>query len=844
MSHLEQKSKTGFNGYQSAKAFTGQGLSETEVVAQRARYGSNTVSRPKNVLLENMMAAASEPMFILLLAACSIYFILGENNEAFTMLAAIMFVAGIDVYQNYRSRKAVKALSRITGSVAVVLRGGRRQEIAMADVVQGDLITCAEGSIIPADAEILDSADFAVNEAILTGESAAVEKFEGDPVFQGTQVVRGYCYALVKAIGADTGLAGIGKLVEETGREKTPMQQKVSHFVRKMVLAGSLAFALVWFYYWYQTGSILQGLLRGLTMAMSVLPEEIPVALSTFMALGAYRLLKHGIIARSPRAVETLGSATVICLDKTGTLTQNLMHATHIYDWSSRSEVSLSQPGLETPVLEYAMWASETEPFDPMEKSVHQMYERHAARDERQNYRMVKEYPLAGTPPVMTHIYQNEAGATITACKGGLEGILKLCDVPAEEQKTITERGSQYAAAGQRVLGVARGQWSDDHFPATQEEIPFTFLGMITFYDPPVENIDQVIRSFYDAGVDVKMITGDYPATAKAVAALTGMAPSPVLTGREVESMSDQQLRAVVKQTGIFARIAPAQKLRIVEALKQEGEIVSMTGDGVNDAPALKAAHIGITMGKRGTEVAKASAGMVLAKDDLAAMTDAIYLGRRIHTNLTKAIRYIISIHIPIILLVLLPIFFHWLPGMLFTPVHVIFLELIMGPTCSIIYENEPVPQDELDRPGGSQSSALFSFSQLRVSILQGLMITAGCLVAGYYAASVYGHEDTVRTFVFSTILLSNVLLTLANRSFRRSILETIGRKNPLIPVITALSLIMLLLILHIPFLNTLFDVHALHLSQLLIPAGLALMATLWLEPFKIFRQHRVKTAI
>ena len=808
------------------------GLTPSEVLEQRNLNGSNTGIKSKNLLIENILSAITEPMFILLVIASGIYFILKEFSEAFTMLAALIFVAGIDVLQNFRSQKAVKALSRINQSRAKLIRDGQEVELGIEEIVTNDIMICEEGTVIPADGSIVSSNDFSINEAIITGESVAVDKFSGDEVMQGTVVVRGYCYARVKAVGKKTTLSGIGQLVATTGKEKTPLQVKVRKFVRIMVIAGSLAFAFVWIFNWIDSGNMLYGLLRGLTMAMSVLPEEIPVALSTFMALGAYRLLKKGVIARSPKTVETLGSATVICVDKTGTLTQNLMIVKGTWLAVSKEEIPFQPQGKFSEVLEYAMWASEENPFDPMEKSIHEQYGLLCSRDERDEFIMVREFPLSGTPPVMTHIFRNKTGTTIVACKGGLEGVLDLCNVNSELRSTAIEKGSSYAANGLRVLGVAKGTWTNEELPGHQGEVSFHFLGIICFLDPPDPNIAEVIESFYDAGVEVKMITGDYLETAVSIARQTGIKYDQVLSGDSIAAMNETALLNAVQSTHIFTRVSPALKLKIIDALKKNGEIVAMTGDGVNDAPALKSAHIGIAMGKRGTDVARASAGLVLAGDDLSKMTDAIFIGRRINENLTKAIRYIISIHIPIILLVMMPIFLWWLPSMLFTPIHVIFLELIMGPTCSFIYENEPTSRKELRAPTPSGEN-LLQASQLYLTIVQGLMITAGCIAAGYYAQQQQWEEPKIRAIIFSTLIMANIFLTLFNRSFTQTVFQTIRRKNILVPVIIFISIIFLLLILNVPAFNQLFAVSPLNASEYLIPFIAALASTAWIEAMK-----------
>lgn len=808
------------------------GLSPEEVHIQRELHGSNVSLDKENLFWKMLVSVVAEPMFILLLAACLVYFILGDLAEAFTMLAALFFVVSIDLFQNFRSQRAVNALNKITSSKAKVVRSGEVIEILSQEIVMEDILLCEEGTIVPADAEVVSSNDFSVNEAIITGESVSISKQPGERIIQGTLVVGGYCYAKVKAIGKYTTLSEIGALVQETGHSKTPLQRKVALFVRNMVIFGGIAFLLVWGYHTWESGNLLHGLLHGLAMAMSVLPEELPVALSTFMALGAYRLLKIGIIAKSPHTVESLGSATVICVDKTGTLTHNLMSVTQIYDYARQCEINYETGGKASEVLEYAMWASEVSPFDPMEKSIHQKYAACFNEDKRSFFQMIKEYPLDGKPPVMTHIYSNATGERVIACKGALEGIIRLCHLSQHDAGEVLALGQEYARKGLRVLGVAKGSWNDDSFPEKQDDIHFNFLGLITFYDPADENIPNVIRKFYQTGVRVVMITGDYPETAEAIAKSTGIKSEVIITGDQLANMGETELKKAVADSCIFARISPGQKLKIIEALKNNGEIVAMTGDGVNDAPALKAAHIGISMGKRGTDVAKEAAGLVLANDDISKMVDGIFLGRRINENLKKAFRYIISIHIPIILLVAMPIFLAWLPSMLFTPIHVIFLELIMGPTCSIIYENEPAHEKSLLKPSDASNKNLLRLFELWITVIQGLIITAGCIFAGFIAGN-SGGEETIRAYVFSTLIFSNMFLTLSNRSFSKHIFKTLQIKNRLIPVILGISLILLILINYLPLLSTLFKIEQLEISEFFWPMVIAMISTLWIEPFK-----------
>ncbi len=823
---------------QSPTNHTPPGLSDKEVLESRTKYGSNHPLAQKSVFWETLFSVVKEPMFILLLAAGCIYALLGEYHEALTLASALLFVAGIDIFQNFRSRKAIQALGKITGSKAKVIRNGTTEIIPSHELVKGDLLLCEEGDVITADATILRSNDFSVNEAIITGESVSVEKNVNETLFQGTLAVRGYSLAKVSAVGEKTTLSGIGSLVEKTGREHTPLQQKIDRFVKGMVMAGSAVFVFVWFFYWRATGDWLIGLLQGLTLIMSVLPEEIPVAFSSFMALGAYRLLRHGIIAKSPKTVETLGAATVICLDKTGTLTQNLMEVALTFDPYTDTTVNFEKQPEHSAILTYAMWASEERPFDPMEKSIHAHYALLAPVDLRNQFHMVKEYPLSGHPPAMTHIFESPDGERIIGCKGAPEGVMKLCSISEEIKQKIRVQCALMAAEGYRVLGVAKGLGEEYEFPEKQEDFKFTFLGLIAFSDPPVQGISKVISEFYDAGLDVKMITGDFPATAKAIAAQTGFRNLNTLTGEELLQIPPPEWPDRITDTAIFARINPETKLSIVNALKHAGHTVCMTGDGVNDAPALKAAHIGIAMGKRGTEVAKEAAGLVLAKDELSNMTEAIFLGRQINENLTKAIRYIISIHIPVILLVLSPILFSGLPDMLFTPVHVIFLELIMGPTCSILYENEKIPRKELSSPADSKSKNLLKLPQLGISLIQGIIITTACLLPLIWLRD--GSDALIRTHVFTTLILSNIFLTLVNRSFRHSLIKTIRRKNKLVPVIIGIALLLLTAFQLIPYFSRLFRLEALNWDEWFICIATAAVGTLWIEPIKVLAKGKL----
>lgn len=811
------------------------GLSDNEVLQSRSLYGSNGITTGETrVFTRLLFDIGKEPMFILLVIACTIYFIVGQYQEGFIMFAAIMVVTGISIFQEYRSRNAVAALNKLSAPLAKLLRNGKSGQVPVADIVVNDLLVIEEGEIIAADGRIVSANDLSVNESMITGESLPVMKTAGQAsfVYRGTLVTSGSAMVNVTAVGQKTMFGKIGTSLKEISVERTPLQQQIRVFVRNMVWFGTGAFLLVFFYNYLDTRNFIHALMHGLTLAMSVIPEEIPVAFTTFMALGAFRLLKHNIIVRQPVYVETLGSATVICADKTGTLTQNQMKIAALYDAQSKKVIDpKDDESLPEELIEFAMWSSETMPFDPMEKALHQLYERSAATDKRKDSKQVHEYPLGGTPPMMTHIFSLPGGETLIAAKGAPEGILRQCNLSIPELKHIEEQSLAFAKKGFRVLGVGKGIWESRKWPVAQEDFTFRFLGLVAFHDPPKENISETLQAFSNAGIRVKMITGDYAETAMAIADQVGLAHNnEVITGKEVLQLDNGTLRQKVKEVNVFARMFPEAKLKVIDALKENGEVVAMTGDGVNDGPALKAAHIGIAMGRRGSEVAKSAASLILTDDDLGHMVDAVAQGRKIYDNLKKAIQYIVSIHIPIILIVLLPMLLSWSFPAIFSPVHVIFLELIMGPTCSIVYENEPIEAGTMSRPPRPLLTGFLSGRQLFFSIVQGVMITAACLGTGYYYMNNQADETTVRSTIFITLLFSNIFLTLVNRSFRISVFTTLGYRNKLVPIIIVTTLLCIAVFLYVPFAHQLFGLKTLTLPMLLTCIAAALTGTFWVE--------------
>ncbi len=821
------------------------GLSESEVIQSRKTSGRNSLEhQEKNHLLSSLIEMVKEPMFLLLVAATAIYFITGEYSNGIFMAVAIAIVSAISLFQESRSRNAIDALKKLSQPKCKVIRDGKVLEILCEEIVLGDCIQIEEGTFIPADGIILQSNDFSVNESILTGESLSVLKNETSEikqVFQGTIVASGLAICQVTAIGNLTELGKIGKSLSTIEEEKTPLQIQIGNFVKKMSIIGLVIFGVVWGINYYNSHQILGSLLQALTLAMSVIPEEIPVAFASFMALGAWRLLKMGIIVKQTKTVETLGSATVICTDKTGTITENRMT---LAQWFTFSDNLLHVPtdqrsDLDNELLSLSMWSSEPIPFDAMEIALHEAYSKLESTDERPNYKLIYEYPLSGKPPMMTHIFENGKGNRIIAAKGAPEAIMSCCSLSDTQTKQIHDAITTMTQEGYRVLGVGVTTFDGNNYPKTQQEFAFQFKGLVAFYDPPKANIKAVFETFYKAGIQVKIVTGDNAATTTTIANQINFRNAhQTLNGDELMTMDDATLKTKVMETSIFTRMFPEAKLKIIKALKDNNQIVAMTGDGVNDGPALKSAHIGIAMGKKGTEIAKEAANLILIDDDFSKMVDAIAMGRKIYLNLKKAIQYIISIHIPIILIVFIPLALDWIFPNLFTPVHIIFLEIIMGPTCSIIYENEPMEIDLMLQKPRPLSNTFFNWKEILMSIIQGLVITGGLLLVYQYCVTDSCTENQTRTTVFLTLIVANIFMTLVNRSFHYSIFTTIRYKNNLVPMIIGITIGITLLLLWVPLFSKFFRFEMITTTQLLVSVGVGMVSVLWIEIYKWMRRR------
>ena len=812
----------------------------SELVIHRENGRNKLDFKKQHPIIDALKRIFSDPMILLLLIAATIFFVNKQYEDGFFLIVAIVLIMTISLYQFSKSKNALEKLKEFSEPLSKILVDNKIHPIKSESLEVGDLLVVEEGILIAADGIIVHSNDFSVNESILTGESLVVYKDKDKEIYSGTTVSSGLAIVRVTAIGNDTKLGKIGLSLEGITEEKTPLELKISNFVKGMAAIGVVVFILVWILNYLKSKLFLQSLLHSLTLAMSILPEEISVAFTTFMALGAWRLMQKGVVVKQMKTVETLGSATVICTDKTGTITENKMTLAKLYFLESNSlhspESITNSPCFE--VLEFAMWASESIPFDPMELAIHRAYKNQTTQDIRSRFSLVHEYPLSGTPPMMTHIYKDKAGASIVAIKGAPEALFACAHLTEVEQQQLKDAVVQLAGEGYRVLAVGKSIFNGDAYPESQFDFSIQILGLVAFYDPPKKNFHEVLTHFYNAGIKVKIITGDNVLTTMSIAKQVGFKDADkTISGDELMKLSEVELKKCVEETTIFTRMYPEAKLKIINALKSNNEVVAMTGDGVNDGPALKAAHIGIAMGHKGTEIAKQAASLTLLEDDLSKMVDAIAMGRKIYSNLKKAIQYIISIHIPIVLIVFIPLVLGWIYPHLFSPIHVIFLEIIMGPTCSIIYENEPLEKDAMLQKPKPLTKTFFDWNELSLSIVQGLIISLGALIVYYLSVEIGHRESLTRTMVFVVLITANIFLTLVNRSFYFSILTTLKYKNKLVVWVILITLFLLLLTIYIKPVSIFFEFESLSLIQFGIATFVGFVSVIWFEGFKFLKR-------
>jgi P-type Ca2+ transporter type 2C len=652
-----------------------QGLTEQEARERLAQHGFNELpSTKKRSFLHMVVDVAKEPMFMLLIACGLLYLLLGDKEEALMLMGFVFIVIGIELYQEQKTERALEALRDLSSPRALVIRDGEQQRIAGREVVPDDIVLLSEGDRVPADALVLAATSLSVDESLLTGESVPVRKQAwrkaaglqpeaarpgGDDlpfVYSGALVVKGQAITQVTTTGVHTEIGKIGKALQVLQPEETNLQVQTRRIVKTFALVGLGLCVMVVVVFGLTRGNWLEGLLAGITLAMATLPEEFPVVLTIFLALGAWRISQRKVLTRRVPAVEMLGAATALCVDKTGTLTLNRMTVTKIavgeqvYDLQDK-QLALHERLHE--VVEYSLLASPTDPFDPMEKAMKELGGRTLASTEHlhQDWELVHEYPLAPELLAMSRVWRSpDAQQYVIAAKGAPEAIADLCHLDAAQQSALERQIDRMANHGLRVIGVAKASFRPaEGLPPGQHAIPFEFVGLLGLADPVRPGVPEAVQECHAAGIRVIMITGDYPATARSIAEKIGLRPlDQMITGTELDAMDDATLQRRIATTCIFARAVPEQKLRIVSALKANGEVVAMTGDGVNDAPALKAAHIGIAMGGRGTDVARESAALVLLDDNFASIVAAVRMGRRIFDNLKKAMTFIFSVHLPI----------------------------------------------------------------------------------------------------------------------------------------------------------------------------------------------------
>ncbi len=811
-------------------------------------------------VLRIVLEVVRQPMFALLIGGGIVYLLLGDRIEALLLLAFACLSVCITIIQESRSERVLEALRNLASPRALVVRDGKRTHIAGRDVVSGDLIVIGEGDRVAADATLLSADDLLLDESLLTGESIPVRKLavqasaqigngaaipgpggEDLPyLFAGTLVVRGTGQARVHATGLRSEMGKIGRALQTIETEQPHLQRQMRWLVRDFAIVGVVAGGLVVLLYGLLRGSWLEAMLGGIAIGMSLLPEEFPLVMAVFMAMGAWRISRARVLTRRAAAIETLGATTVLCTDKTGTLTENRMTVAGVFDedadWSPNAGTPMPQS--VHGILEAALFACPQLPTDPMDIAIHAVATAEIRTDLGRFARMeiVRAYGLRPDLFAVANILLDEpTGDAVAYAKGALEAIAELCHLPVDRLAQIRELADARAREGIRVLGVARTRLTDferaQAAPESLRSLSFEFVGLIGFADPLRANVPAAVAECRSAGIRVIMITGDYPATATAIARQAGIDSAQVLSGADIEGMSDAQLTAGVNSTSIFARIQPAQKLRIVQSLKGSGEVVAMTGDGVNDAPAIKAAHIGIAMGKRGTDVAREAAAIVLLDDDFGSIVRTIRLGRRIYDNLRKAIEYIVAVHIPIAGLALLPLLLG-LPLML-TPILIAFLEMVIDPACSVVFEAEEEEADVMQRPPRDPASPLLLPRRILWAVLQGMVALAIVAIALVGAVRIGLPEDDVRALVFTSLVLINLGLIFVNRSFSTSLVQAFLRPNRSLWILLGGVVALLGAALYWPPARTLFHFGQLHLDELALCGIAGVLSLLVLEGLK-----------
>jgi Ca2+-transporting ATPase len=827
------------------------GLTSADARSRLDTEGYNELpARGRRPFWRIALGVMREPMFALLIAAALVYGLIGDRAESMLLIAFATISVTIALIQQGRSERALEALRDLASPRALVLRDGQRLRIPGREVVRGDVVYIAEGDRVPADGLLVKGEHLEVDESLLTGESLAVSKSAGREdraatlMQGGTLVTRGNGMLVVTATGVHSAIGVIGQSLSTLTQEQPRLQQETRRLVIVFgVLALVLCLTATGLYAWLR-GSWLDALLGGIALGMALLPEEFPLVLTVFMVMGAWRLSRSRVLTRRATAIEALGSATVLCTDKTGTLTRNLMSVSHLAartsDWDSSrdaGEVAASRELAE--LLQTAALASDEQRTDPMERAIGDLETR--AGCVPVTGRALRTYPLSAQLLAVTRVWQLAAGQDcVVAVKGAPEAVARMSGLSSEEGVALNEQVGRLARRGARVLGVARANVPSDGLLEDPADYPLHFLGIIAFADPLRDTVPDAVRECRSAGIRVVMITGDYPATARAIAEQAGIEEGEALTGGEVDALDDAALAARLREVAVFARISPSQKLRIVNAFKANGEIVAMTGDGVNDAPALKAAHIGIAMGGRGTDVAREASSIVLLDDDFGSIVHAIRLGRRIYDNLRKAMGYIFAIHIPIAGLALIPVLLGW--PLILTPMLIALLELIIDPACSVVLEAEREERDVMSRPPRHADSALLTWPLAAWSIVQGA--AALTVVGAVLAISVRAGmpETWVRSMVFVMLVLANIALIFVNRTFSSSLREVLGRPNAVLWWGLGIAAGVIATIFLLPPLRLFFGLSPLGAPQWLYALALAIILLVVLEFAKRAWRRRLES--
>ena len=832
-----------------------RGLSETEARARLAADGPNELPRDgRRTTGRILLDVLREPMLALLVAGSAVYFALGDLREALILACLAGLSVGITVLQEARSERALEALRDLASPRAIVVRDGVRRRIPGREVVRGDLIVLAEGDRVPADGWVVEAEGLGLDESLLTGESVPVRKADcaapfpaeapragGDMlahVFSGTLVVAGTGLCVVHATGALSEIGRIGQSLAALEIEAPRLYRQTRRLVLLFAAGGIGASLLAVLLYGLLRHNWLEGALAGIALGMSLLPEEFPVVLAVFMAMGAMRLSRVRVLARRAAAIETLGSTTVLCTDKTGTLTQNRMSIAELrlpdgHCFDARADETL--PERFWPIVELGTLASAPEPFDPMEIAFHDLGARGVANVHgayrTDGWRLRHRYPLDPALLAVSHLWETGDGDQMVAAKGAPEAIADLCRLDPEARASMREAANAMAARGLRVLGVAEAAWRGIAPPPSARDFGFGFRGLVGLHDPLRPSVPDAMEQCRGAGIRVVMITGDYPETARAIAREAGIAEGDVVTGDMLASMNDTELGAVIRRATIFARIMPEQKLRIVAALKAAGEIVGMTGDGVNDAPSLKAAHIGIAMGGRGTDVAREASSIVLLDDDFGSIVTAIRVGRRIFDNLRKAMGFIVAVHIPIAGLAIAPLLFGF--PILLGPIHIALLEMVIDPVCSLVFESEVEERDIMRRPPREPESALMPRALLGWSIVQGMAAVAAIAALLYWGWISGLAEMQLRSLAYYALVMIVLALVLVNRSFSSSLVRAVTRPNRALVAVVSAVVLFIAAAQYVPHVAGLLSFAPLGLRQFVALAAIALIILLLLEILK-----------